>query len=78
MTTIEDRLAPIPTGYVHRTRAAVETATLGRLEALLASTDRLVVMAGGGIYWDDAPKSLAAFAERAGVPVFMNGAGRAL
>ena len=31
MTTIEDRLAPIPTGYVHRTRAAVETATLGRL-----------------------------------------------
>ncbi len=33
-------------------------------------------MAGGGVYWDDAAKSLAAFAERAGVPVFMNGAGR--
>jgi len=76
MTTIEDRLAPIPTGYVHRTRAAVETATLGRLEALLASAERPVVMAGGGVYWDDAAKSLAAFAERAGVPVFMNGAGR--
>jgi acetolactate synthase-1/2/3 large subunit len=76
MTTIEDRLAPIPTGYVHRTRAAVEPATLGRLEALLASAERPVVMAGGGVYWDDAAKSLAAFAERAGVPVFMNGAGR--
>jgi acetolactate synthase-1/2/3 large subunit len=76
MTTIEDRLAPIPTGYVHRTRGAVETATLGRLEALLASAERPVVMAGGGVYWDDAAKSLAAFAERAGVPVFMNGAGR--
>ena len=76
MTTIEDRLAPIPTGYVHRTRAAVETATLGRLEALLASAERPVVMAGGGVYWDDAAKSLAAFAERAGAPVFMNGAGR--
>ncbi len=76
MTLIEDRLAPIPTGYVHRTRAAVETATLGRLEALLASAERPVVMAGGGVYWDDAAKSLAAFAERAGVPVFMNGAGR--
>ncbi len=70
MTPIEDRLAPIPTGYVHRTRGAVETATLGRLEALLASAERPVVMAGGGVYWDDAA------AERAGVPVFMNGAGR--
>ncbi|HEY7541656.1 MAG TPA: thiamine pyrophosphate-binding protein, partial [Methylomirabilota bacterium] len=76
MTTIEDRLAAIPTGYVHRTRATVEAATLGRLEALLASAERPVVMAGGGVYWDDAGKSLAAFAERAGVPVFMNGAGR--
>ena len=76
MTMIEDRLAPIPTGYVHRTRAAVESATLGRLEALLAAAERPVVMAGGGVYWDDAAKSLAAFAERAGAPVFMNGAGR--
>ena len=76
MTMIEDRLAPIPTRYVHRTRAAVESATLGRLEALLAAAERPVVMAGGGVYWDDAAKSLAAFAERAGVPVFMNGAGR--
>jgi len=76
MTLIEDRLAPIPTGYVHRTRAAVESATLGRLEALLAVAERPVVMAGGGVYWDDAAKSLAAFAERAGAPVFMNGAGR--
>jgi acetolactate synthase-1/2/3 large subunit len=76
MTTIEDRLAPIPTRYVHRARAAAEPAMLGRLEALLRSAERPVVMAGGGVYWDDAAKSLAAFAERAGVPVFMNGAGR--
>ena len=76
MTTVEDRLAPIPTGYVHRTRATVEGADLERLEALLASAERPVVMAGGGVYWDDAAKSLAAFAERAGAPVFMNGAGR--
>src|SRR5499426_2718953 len=76
LTTIEDRLAPIPTQYVHRTRAAAEAGALGRLEALLASAERPVVMAGGGVYWDDAAKSLAAFAERMGVPVFMNGAGR--
>src|SRR5215472_4423575 len=40
MTTIEDRLAPIPTGYVHRTRATVEAGALARLEALLASAER--------------------------------------
>src|SRR6202008_2822258 len=29
-----------------------------------------------GLCWDDAAAELAAFAETAGVPVFMNGAGR--
>jgi acetolactate synthase-1/2/3 large subunit len=76
MTTIEDRLAPIPTGYLHRTHGAADADALGRLEALLARAERPVVMAGGGVYWDDASKSLAAFAERTGAPVFMNGAGR--
>ena len=76
MTTIEDRLAPIPTGYVHRTRGTVEPEALGRLEALLAGAERPVVMAAGGVYWDDAAESLASFAERSGVPVFMNAAGR--
>jgi thiamine pyrophosphate-dependent acetolactate synthase large subunit-like protein len=76
MTTVENRLAPIPTAYVHRTRAAVEEGALSRLEALIAGAARPVVMAGGGVYWDDAAASLAAFAERAGAPVFMNGAGR--
>jgi acetolactate synthase-1/2/3 large subunit len=76
MTTVEDRLAPIPTAYVHRTGAAVEEGTLSRLEALMAGAARPVVMAGGGVYWDEAAASLAAFAERAGAPVFMNGAGR--
>ncbi len=76
MTSIEDRLAPIPQRYVHRPRAAVDAEGLTRLEGLLAASHRPVVIAGGGVYWDDASKSLAAFAERAGVPVFMNGAGR--
>ena len=35
-----------------------------------------VIMAGSGVYWDDAAGDLAALAERAGVPVFTNGAGR--
>lgn len=76
MTTIEDRLAPIPQRYVHRPRPAADPAALAQLERLLAEAARPVVVAGGGVYWDDAAKSLATFAERAGVPVFMNGAGR--
>lgn len=76
MTTIEDRLAPIPERYVHRPRPAAEPGALAELERLLAGAQRPVVIAGGGVWWDDAAKALAAFAERAGVPVFMNGAGR--
>jgi acetolactate synthase-1/2/3 large subunit len=76
LATIEDRLAPIPTAYVHRPRAAADTEALGTLEGLLADAERPVVIAGGGVYWDDAAAALAVFAERSGVPVFMNGAGR--
>ena len=76
MTTLEDRLAPIPERYVHRPRGAADPESVERLVALLTAAARPVVLAGGGVYWDDAAKSLAAFAERAGVPVFMNGAGR--
>jgi len=76
LAAVEDRLAPIPTGYVHRPRGAADPDGLALLETLLVDAERPVVMAGGGVYWDDAAKSLALFAERAGAPVFMNGAGR--
>jgi acetolactate synthase-1/2/3 large subunit len=76
LTRVEDRLAPIPTDYVHRSPALADVERIDRLGALLMSAQRPVVMAGGGVYWDDAAKSLAAFAERTGAPVFMNGAGR--
>src|SRR5499426_1111582 len=76
MTSIEDRFAPIPTRYVHRTPVAGDPAAIESIAALLAGANRPVVMAGSGVYWDDAADELAAFAETAGVPVFMNGAGR--
>ncbi len=76
MTMVEDRLAPIPTQYVHRERQAGDPDAIARLAELLACAKRPVMMAGSGVYWDDAAKDLQAFAERAGMPVFMNGAGR--
>ncbi len=76
MTVVEDRLAPIPTAYAHRRPTAPDPESVQELAALLARAERPVIMAGSGVYWDDAAKELAALAERAGVPVFMNGAGR--
>jgi len=76
MTVVEDRLAPIPGDYVHRRPQAPDDASVAELAALLAAAERPIVMAGGGVYWDDAAGALRAFAERTGVPVFTNGAGR--
>ncbi|MGH7331660.1 MAG: thiamine pyrophosphate-binding protein [Candidatus Rokuibacteriota bacterium] len=76
LNRVEDRLAPIPAGYVHRIPTAPDTDTLIELSGLLAGAERPLVMAGGGVYWDDAAGALDAFATRAGAPVFMNGAGR--
>src|SRR5256886_15550738 len=56
--------------------SASDSDRLGHGERPLAAAARPVVVAGGGVYWDDSAESLAAFAERAGAPVFMNGAGR--
>jgi acetolactate synthase-1/2/3 large subunit len=76
MTMVEDRLAPIPAGYLHRERQAADPDAVQRLADLLGRAKRPVVIAGSGVYWDDAAKDLQAFAERSGMPVFMNGAGR--
>src|SRR5881296_1207529 len=76
LTMIEDRMAPIPTAYVHRRPLAPDPESVQKLADLLARAARPIVMAGSGVYWDDAAADLAAFAEAAGVPVFMNGAGR--
>lgn len=76
MNRTEDRLAPIPTSYLHRAPQPADADAVIRLAHFLSRAQRPVVMAGSGVWWDDAAKALAAFAESAGVPVFMNGAGR--
>src|SRR5499426_3151660 len=76
LTTIEDRLAPIPTQYVHRAATLADPDDVVRLAHLVSRAERPVVLAGSGVYWDDAAPSLARFAEATGAPVFMNGAGR--
>jgi acetolactate synthase-1/2/3 large subunit len=76
LASVEDRLAPIPQRYVHRLQALADPDAIVRLGHLLSRAERPMIVAGSGVWWDDAAKALAAFAESAGVPVFMNGAGR--
>ncbi|MBI2207293.1 MAG: acetolactate synthase [Candidatus Rokubacteria bacterium] len=76
LNRIEDRLAPIPERYVHRPASLGDPDLVVRVAHLLSRAERPVVVAGSGVYWDDAAKSLAAFADATGIPVFMNGAGR--
>src|SRR5437773_2538437 len=76
MTALEDRLAPIPTRYVHRRATLADPDDVVRLAHLLSRAERPVAIAGSGVYWDDAAPALASFAAAAGIPIFMNGAGR--
>jgi acetolactate synthase-1/2/3 large subunit len=57
-------------------RPAPVAGEVERAAALLAAAERPAVVAGSGVYWDDAPAAQAALAEAAGIPVFMNGMGR--
>src|SRR6266705_913762 len=62
MTMTEDRLAPIPTGYVHRNAALADPADVARLASLITEAARPVILAGSGVYWDDAARALASLA----------------
>ena len=55
---------------------APDTDDLSRVAKLIADAERPVIMAGGGVYWEEAEGSLEELAEAAGVPVLMNGLGR--
>src|SRR2546425_4323844 len=50
MTTVEDRLAPIPAAYVHRSPLAPDQDSVKKLAGLLSKAERPIVMAGSGVY----------------------------
>jgi acetolactate synthase-1/2/3 large subunit len=57
-------------------RAFADPEQLAMAVDLLTRAERPAVVAGSGIWWDDAAEQLAAFAESGRVPVFLNGSGR--
>ncbi len=62
--------------------AAPEPTTAGPAEGveraaeMLAAAERPAIMAGTGLYWGRGEDELTALAERAGIPVYLNGMGR--
>lgn len=73
---VEESECPLPTSYRTRARQPGDPAFIERAAALLAGAQRPAIVAGSSIHWDDGQAQLAAFAERAGAPVYLNGAGR--
>src|SRR5438552_9137934 len=74
--SVDDENAPLPTSYRTRARQPGDPALIDQAAQLLEKAERPAVIAGSSIWWDDAPMQLAAFAERLGAPVYLNGAGR--
>jgi acetolactate synthase-1/2/3 large subunit len=73
---VDESSLQLPTRY--RTQARMPPDPLGVKEAmeLLASAERPTCLAGSSIWWDGAWAALASFAERAQLPVYLNGAAR--
>jgi acetolactate synthase I/II/III large subunit len=76
MSEVDKKEAPLATGYRTRARSPGDPEFISKAAALLDAAERPAVIAGSSIYWDDAAEALRTFAERASVPVFLNGAGR--
>lgn len=66
----------LPTHYRPLARPAPDPAYLDRAAEALEAAQHPAVIAGSSIWWDDAAAALRALAEKAQLPVFLNGAGR--
>ncbi len=73
---VDEAECPLPTGYRTRARQPGDPALVDEAARHLSKAERPAIVAGSSIFWDDAPTQLAAFAERIGAPVYLNGAGR--
>jgi acetolactate synthase I/II/III large subunit len=73
---VDEASLQMPTRYRTSARMAPDPQGVEVAMALLASAERPTCIAGSSIWWDGAWEALGRFAERAQVPVYLNGAGR--
>jgi len=72
----DEALAAAQVRYRVEARAPGDPVQIGRALDLLAAAERPVLLGGSSIWWDDAVEPLRRFAERSGLPVYLNGMGR--
>ena len=72
----DEALAEAQVRYRTEARAPGDPLQIVRALDLLASAERPVLLGGSSIWWDDAVEQLGRFAERSGLPVYLNGMGR--
>lgn len=68
--------APIPHNYRTNARSPGDPEEVQKAIDLLDGAQKVAVIAGSSIWWDDAAEALSEFAEKAEVPVYLNGSGR--
>jgi acetolactate synthase I/II/III large subunit len=73
---VDEANVQMPTQYRTTARMPPDPAGVKVAMALLASAERPTCIAGSSVWWDGGWEALARFAERAQVPVFLNGAAR--
>jgi len=73
---VDEESLRMPERYRTDARVAPDPGKVDEALALLRTAERPAILAGSSIWWDGAWDALRAFAERAQVPVFLNGAGR--
>ena len=73
---VDEATLQMPSKYRTRARMPPDPKGVEEAMALLASAERPTCIAGSSVWWDAGWEALARFAERAQVPVYLNGAGR--
>lgn len=73
---VDEEALRLPQRYRTDARPSPDPRGVEEAMALLAAAERPALIAGSSVYWDGAWQALRLFAERAQLPVFLNGAGR--
>lgn len=66
----------LPDDYYTPARPGADPEFVDRAVLAIATAERPAIIAGSSVYWDQAWGALAKLAEKAGLPVYLNGAGR--
>lgn len=74
--SVDESEAPLQSMYRTKARTAGDPEFVEKAVDLIQHAEKVAIIAGSSVYWDDAAEELAEFAERIGAPVYLNGSGR--